>query len=58
MPECIYCQTELELDDHIDADIDCDEVRSKAVGHCPKCGKDFMWYEIYRFEKITDLSEC
>lgn len=58
MPECKYCNVELELDDTIDEDADESEVAMKEVGHCPKCGKDYKWFDIYKYSHYRDLEEC
>ena len=57
MPECKYCNVELEFDDTIDEDTDESEVAMKEIGHCPKCGKDYVWFDIYKYSHYKGLEE-
>ena len=58
MPECKYCNVELEFDDTVDQYSDADIVIFYEVGHCPKCGKDYKWKDKYKFSDFEDLEEC
>ena len=58
MPECTKCKCELEFDDTYDEYADESIVVLYEKGHCPKCGKKFLWRDEYRFNQFTDLEEC
>lgn len=58
MPECKYCNVELEFDDTIDEYADDTIVKMKELGHCPKCGKDYKWFDVYKYSYFEDLEEC
>ena len=55
MPECLVCGTELEFDDTIDEYADDTTVRMKELGHCPKCGKHYRWFDVYKYSHFEDL---
>jgi uncharacterized protein with PIN domain len=57
MPECLECKTELEFDDTVDIYADSDIVIFYEVGHCPKCGKEYKWRDVYNFSHFEDLEE-
>lgn len=55
MPKCLKCGCELELDDTYDTEFNGDTVLTHNIGHCPNCGTDYQWEEVYKFEKFQDL---
>ena len=57
MPECPICKEELEYCDTIDQWGDEEEVESKEKGCCPKCGKHYVWYSVYKYSHFRDLRE-
>lgn len=54
---CPHCDYDLFIDDCIDNEYDSGKNISYWVGHCPECGKNFRWKEIYLFDRIEDLVE-
>ena len=54
---CPHCNCDLFIDDCIDHGYDNRKIISHWVGHCPKCGKDFTWKEVYRFDRVEELVE-
>ena len=56
-PICPHCLADIEYDDMIDNNYDGSHHDSKWVGHCPICGKKFVWHEIYLFDRIEDFEE-
>lgn len=57
MPECKYCNVELEFDDTIDEDWDDDTVIAKEVGHCPKCNKNYFWFDYFEYKRSSQPKE-
>ena len=57
MPMCPVCETEIEYDDFMFDDCDGDAVYFKSRGHCPKCGREYRWYDSYHFAGVTE-PEC
>lgn len=59
-PKCPHCKVELEHDDTVDMEYDCEGMVLYNVGHCPKCEKDFQWQSSAVFVQWanTDLREC
>lgn len=49
--KCPHCGEEIEEDDRIDISVDDDYVECKMVGHCPECGRNYSWYELYQYKK-------
>lgn len=56
-PYCPHCAVELDFDDHYDMYDDGDAIIVKAMGHCPKCRKNFKWEDIYTLCDFQDLEE-
>lgn len=54
---CPHCDHDLFIDDSTDIEYDSGKNISYWVGHCPECGKNFRWKEIYLFDHIEDLVE-
>ena len=54
---CPHCDCDLFIDDCIDNEYDSGKNISSWIGHCPECGKNFRWKEIYLFDRIEDLVE-
>ena len=54
---CTNCGGEIEYVDELDYSFDIGCVEFKETGHCPKCGKSYHWYSIYKFSHIEDLTE-
>ena len=56
MPKCT-CGEELEFD--MDDGLECDgDVASMlSFGHCPKCGKEYKWYDYYTLSHYMGLKE-
>ena len=54
---CPYCDCDLYTDDCFDIEYDSGENISHWVGHCPECGKDFRWEEVYLFDRVENLVE-
>ena len=57
MPECKYCNIELEYDTTNYQEGDADEIICYERGHCPKCNKKYRWIDIYKFSHYDDLEE-
>lgn len=55
---CPHCDCDLFVDDCYDNKYyNCGENVSCWTGHCPECGKNFRWKEVYLFDRIEDLVE-
>lgn len=54
---CPYCNCDLFVDDGFGLEFYGGKNISHYVGHCPECGKNFRWKEIYLFDRIEDLVE-
>ena len=57
MPMCSVCETEIEYTEFVFDDCDGDAVWFKSLGHCPKCGREYRWYDKYNFAGVTE-PEC
>ena len=57
MPQCPECEVELDFDDTIDEWCNGDVIELKEVGHCPKCGKEYKWKDVYNWHHFEDLEE-
>ena len=53
IPMCSICDTELEYNEFVFDDYDGDVVWFKSHGYCPKCGRDYRWYDKYNFAGVT-----
>ena len=42
MPECKYCNVELDLDDTFVKYRDVFKIKINKIGHCPKCDKNII----------------
>lgn len=56
-PVCPYCCTDIECDAMIDSNYEGSYHDSKWEGHCPICGKRFVWHEIYLFDRVEEFEE-
>ncbi len=54
---CSNCGHVIEYDEELGYDCNVDFVEFKETGHCPKCGKNYHWYSIYKFSHYEDLTE-
>lgn len=54
---CPHCECDLFIDDCFDIEYDSGKNISHLAGHCPECGKNFRWKEVYLFDRIEDLVE-
>lgn len=54
---CEGCDTYLEVDDCLDSECDGFVSTYKYVGHCPNCGTNYSWVEIYTWQGIEDFKE-
>ena len=57
MPQCPECEVELDFDDTIDEWCNGDVIELKKVGHCPNCGKEYKWKDVYSWYYFEDLEE-
>lgn len=57
LPICPACEEDLEYTDFVLDDYNGDEVWFESHGHCPKCGREYRWYDKYNFAGITE-PEC
>lgn len=55
--KCPNCGGEIEYVEELDYEFDIDSAEFKETGHCPKCGKEYHWYCIYKFSHYEDLTE-
>lgn len=56
-PICPYCIVEIEYEEALHNYEDGSHYESKWRGKCPSCGKNFVWHEIYLFDRIEELEE-
>ena len=56
MPKCT-CGEEIEFERDEFFDGDSDIILQRAYGHCPKCGKKYMWKDAYILTDFSDLEE-
>jgi hypothetical protein len=56
MPIC-ECGEEIEFERDEFFDGDSDIILQRAYGHCPKCGKKYMWKDAYVLTNFSDLEE-
>lgn len=57
---CPHCDCDLFVDDYYDNDNESyrgGEAIACWTGHCPECGKNFKWKEVYLFDRIEELVE-
>lgn len=54
MPMCSVCETEIEYTEFTYDDCDGDVVYFKSRGRCPKCGREYRWYDKYNFAGVTE----
>ena len=55
-PRCPKCGSfNVEYDDCIDIEVDCDYIARFMVGHCIKCDTGLKWEENYRFADIENV---
>lgn len=57
MPKCNYCNTQLEIDDSCDIQFEDNQYRDINYGHCPKCGAEYQWEEIYTYQSFENLTQ-
>ena len=56
--ECPIChEGDIEEDDCYDWDHGDSAITCYYVGHCLKCGRDFQWQRIYKFDHMTPFEE-
>lgn len=56
-PYCPHCAVEIDFFDHCDSYDDGDLIVCVARGTCPKCGKRFMWNDVYKLDSFQDVEE-
>lgn len=56
-PICPHCLIDIEYDDLIDNSYGGSRQDSKWTGHCPFCGRKFVWNEVYLFDRIEEFEE-
>lgn len=57
MAKCKICNVELELDDALDAYLEDPKVIVKEDGHCPKCGKNYIWFDYFEYKSSSEPKE-
>ena len=57
MARCDYCNTQLQVDESYDVQPEPNQYRDKVYGHCPKCGAEYQWEEIYTYQSFEHLVE-
>ena len=59
MPEmkCPVCGLVLEVDEIYDAVYDNEKREEYWYGHCPKCGKDYHWTNVFAYKDTVDFGE-
>ena len=55
--KCPHCGATLEEDDCYDQSIYSDHAVKYMYGHCPDCGKEYQWKELYEFTQYDELVE-
>ena len=56
MPNC-ECNEELEIDCYEDLEQDGDTVSVQIYGHCPKCNRQYKWFDFYELSSWGELTE-
>ena len=56
-PDCPYCDTEIDFDEHIDFYDEGDEIFCVAIGHCSSCGRKYRWEDVYKLDRFQNLEE-
>ena len=54
---CPHCGVELYYDDEYNSSYDGSRYESYWRGHCPACGTEFKWKEIYLFDRVENFEE-
>ena len=59
MPEmkCPVCGLVLEVDEIYDYNFDNEKREEYWYGHCPKCGKDYHWTNVFVYIDTVDFGE-
>ena len=57
MAKCLSCGNELVFDETYDEYVDSTEVILYEEGHCPECGKQYKWKDVYNFSEEDELRE-
>ena len=57
MARCDYCNTQLKVDKSYDVQFEDNRYRDINYGHCPKCGAEYQWEEIYVYQDFENLTE-
>lgn len=57
MPRCDHCYAQLQVDESYDVQPEPKQYRDKVYGHCPKCGAEYQWEEIYTYQSFENLTE-
>ena len=56
--KCTKCGCDLETDDVMDMDHEGSYISCFVVGHCPECGANYQWTELFEFDRITGFAEA
>ena len=57
MPKCFNCGADLDYEDVLDTELDGDIMTNKCVGSCPKCGKSYIWVDVYKYTHTQEMEE-
>ena len=59
MPEmkCPVCGLVLEVDEIYDDIYDKEKREENWYGHCPKCGKNYHWTNVFAYKDTVDFGE-
>ena len=56
-PFCPVCETILTEDDCFDHEYDGYSLERLCVGHCPKCGENYQWREVFFYSGHSQLEK-
>ena len=57
-PWCKHCEDSmLDYDNFEFEDCDGDTVYFRCEGHCPKCGRTYVWRDYYDFGGVYEVEE-
>lgn len=54
---CPECSDILEEDDCFDTTTTNNWVEHLIVGHCPTCGKNYQWHNVFCFVGVSEITE-
>ena len=57
MARCDICYAQLQVDESYDIQPEPNQYRDKVYGHCPKCGAEYQWEEIYTYQSFENLTQ-